>query len=138
MVDENMATAFAPEPVTATAPPAKRAAVEDMAMIRAAADLTRDLNTPRAAIYWPDFLLSAVLGYGGLAVAIAADNRALALTGAVLAVLALYRAALFIHELTHLRLSALPGFWTAWNAIIGVPLLVTVMISMEASVMPRG
>lgn len=124
MVDENMATAFAPEPVAATAPPAKHAAVEDMAMIRAAADLTRDLNTPRAAIYWPDFLLSAVLGYGGLAVAIAADNRALALTGAVLAVLALYRAALFIHELTHLRLSALPGFWTAWNAIIGVPLLV--------------
>jgi fatty acid desaturase len=41
----------------------------------------------------------------------------------MVAVLALYRAVLFIHELTHQRLSTLPGFWTAWNLLIGIPLL---------------
>src|SRR5690606_21636596 len=47
--------------------------------------------------------------------------RALAI---VVAALALYRALLFIHELTHLREGALPGFAAAWNLVVGIPLLV--------------
>ena len=39
---------------------------DDKAMLRAAADLTRDLNVARRAIYWADLLGSAVLGYGAL------------------------------------------------------------------------
>jgi fatty acid desaturase len=39
------------------------------------------------------------------------------------AVLALYRAASFIHEVSHIKHSALPGFRTGWNVLIGVPLL---------------
>ncbi len=97
---------------------------DDMAMIRAAAELTRDLNAPSKAIYWTDLLGSALVGYGALALAILTPSNLVMLGAAVVAVLTLYRAALFIHELTHLRLAALPGFWTGWNALVGVPLLV--------------
>src|SRR4029078_6689070 len=37
---------------------------------------------------------------------------------------ALYRAVLFIHELTHRAGRELPAFTVAWNALVGVPLLV--------------
>jgi fatty acid desaturase len=97
---------------------------DDMAMIRTAAELTRDLNAPSKLIYWSDLLGSALVGYVALALAVLTTSTAVMTAAIIVAVLALYRAALFIHELTHLRLAALPGFWTAWNAIIGVPLLV--------------
>ncbi len=97
--------------------------VEDMAMIRAAAELTRDINNPRPLIYWGDMLSSAAIGYAGLAGAIMATSLPIALASAVVSVLGLYRAGLFIHELTHVRLSAIPGFWTVWHVLVGVPLL---------------
>ena len=96
---------------------------DDMAMLRAAVELTRDISEARAAIYWPDMLVSALLGYAALAGAILLDNRLAALASAVLAALALYRALLFIHELTHIHRDALPGFRFAWNLIVGIPLL---------------
>ena len=43
-------------PVTASVP--KSAIADDMAMIRAASELTRDLVQPSARIYWTDFLAS--------------------------------------------------------------------------------
>src|SRR3546814_4542941 len=46
------------------------------------------------------------------------------LVAAVVAVVALYRAGSFIHELTHLRKNALPGFRLACNILVGVPLLI--------------
>src|SRR3546814_16311840 len=46
------------------------------------------------------------------------------LVSAFVAVVALYRACSFIHELTHLRKNALPGFRLAWNILVGVPLLI--------------
>ena len=97
---------------------------DDRAMLRAAANLTRELNTPNAPIYWADMLASAALGYGALAAAIAAPSLGWMLAAAVVAILALYRAGSFIHELTHIKAGALPGFKLAWNALIGVPLLV--------------
>ena len=96
---------------------------DDRQMMRAAAELTRDITQARAAIYWPDMIGSAVLGYGALAGAILIDNGWLAIGSGVVAVLALYRALLFIHEISHLHRDALPGFRTAWNWIVGVPLL---------------
>ncbi|HET9354825.1 MAG TPA: fatty acid desaturase [Sphingomicrobium sp.] len=105
---------------------AARAAVrgDDKVMLRAAANLTRELNAPNAAVYWADMLGSAALGYGALAAAIAAPSIGWTLLAAVVAVLALYRAGSFIHELTHIKAGALPGFKLAWNALVGVPLLV--------------
>ncbi len=107
----------------ATARDAARAK-DDKAMLKAAADLTRDLNSPSAAIYWIDLILSAVAGYAGLAAAILLHSTPLAVLAAVVGVLALYRAGSFIHELTHLKPNAVPGFRLAWNLIIGIPLLV--------------
>ncbi len=93
-------------------------------MIRAASELTRDLNTPSRAIYWGDFLGSALAGYASMAGAIFADGWLATLGFGVVSILTLYRASLFIHELTHMRLSAVPGFWTVWHILVGIPLLV--------------
>ena len=96
---------------------------EDMAMIRAAAELTRDLNTPKPSIYWPDMLGSAALGYAAMALAVLTPSLPVAIIAGIVSVLALYRAGLFIHEITHMRLSAVPGFWTrvacgGWRAAV--------------------
>ena len=74
---------------------------DDMAMLRAAAELTRDINTANKTIYWTDFLGSALLGYAALFAAIMANSTGTMLAAAVVSVAALYRAGSFIHELTH-------------------------------------
>jgi fatty acid desaturase len=98
--------------------------LDDKAMLKAAANLTRELNSPSPAIYWVDLLGSAVLGYGALVAAIMAGSGGVALLAGLVAVLALYRAGSFIHELTHLKPGSVPGFRLAWNLMVGVPLLV--------------
>lgn len=118
-------TTLAPAPATDTQGPRipKSAIQDDMAMIRAASELTRDLVVPKPAIYWTDFLLATALGYAALAGAIWAGGWMTALICGVVAVLALYRAGLFIHELTHLRDGAVPHFRLVWNSLVGVPLM---------------
>ena len=96
---------------------------DDMAMLRAAVDLTRDISTARPEIYWPDMLLSAAVGYAGIAGAILLGNPWAAAASGLVGALALYRALLFIHELTHIHKDALPGFRFAWNLLVGIPLL---------------
>ncbi|TCD06989.1 fatty acid desaturase [Erythrobacteraceae bacterium CFH 75059] len=96
---------------------------DDRELLRAARDLTRDLGVARPAVYWTDLGLSALLGYGALAGAILATSPWLALACGLVAVLALYRALLFIHELSHVRRDALPGFRLGWNLLVGIPLL---------------
>ncbi|AOH87307.1 fatty acid desaturase (plasmid) [Sphingomonas panacis] len=97
---------------------------DDRRMLRVAAAVVRDLSTPRASVYWPDLLISTGVGYTALAGAISFDTVSLALASGLVAILALYRAASFIHELSHLRKGALPGFRFAWNALIGIPLMI--------------
>ena len=96
---------------------------DDKAMLKAAASLTRELNQPNAAIYWADMLGCVVLGYGALAATILAPSTPFGIVSAIIAILALYRAGSFIHELTHLKPNAVPGFRLVWNMIVGVPLL---------------
>lgn len=96
---------------------------DDNAMLKAAASLTRDLNSPNAAIYWADMLGSAVLGYAALFLTLLAGSSAVAIATGLVAVLALYRAGSFIHELTHLKPNAIPGFRLVWNLVVGIPLL---------------
>ena len=111
----------------APAATAKRSAArpkDDAAMLKAAANLTRDLNVPSDRIYWADMLGSALVGYAGLFLAMALRSTPVAILAAVVAVLALYRAGSFIHELTHIKKGAVRGFRFAWNLIVGVPLLV--------------
>lgn len=110
------------EPIAA--PTGKIATIpDDMEMLRAAVELTRDISAAHGAIYWPDMLASAALGYAGLAGAILLTDRWAALACAAVAVFALYRALLFIHELTHIHRNALPGFRFVWNVLVGIPML---------------
>jgi fatty acid desaturase len=97
---------------------------DDKEMLRAAVELTRDLSVARDAIYWTDLLVSAGLGYAGLAGAILLHSPVLAVASGLIASLALYRALLFIHELTHIHRDALPGFRFGWHLIVGIPLLI--------------
>jgi len=107
-------------------PRATRAAFmaeDDKAMLRAARDLTKGLGEARPGIYWPDMLMSAGVGYAGIAAAILSQSLAVQIAGGLVAALALYRALMFIHELTHIHRDALPGFRTAWNLLVGIPML---------------
>lgn len=108
---------------TITAGAAKTSGFDDNELIRTAAKVTRDLNAVRPMIYWFDLLASAVIGYGAMVAAIMLDNVGLAVTAGIISILALYRAGSFIHELTHIRRGSMRGFRFAWNALIGVPLL---------------
>src|SRR5262249_18734482 len=77
---------------------------------------------PSRAVYWIDLAASAAIGWTAFALAV----RARAWTRAgflVVATFALYRAVLFIHELTHRAPRDLPGFTTVWNACVGIPLM---------------
>ena len=107
----------------ASAPAARTRIPDDKDMLRAAVEQTRDLLTARPAIYWPDMLGSALLGYAGLAAAILVKSPILAAAAGLIAALALYRALLFIHELTHIHASALPGFRLGWNLLVGIPMM---------------
>ena len=97
---------------------------DDMAMIRAAAELARDLNVANPRIYWADFLGSVLLGYAALAFAILAGPLWIKAAAVIVAILSLYRAGSFIHEITHIKHSTVPGFRFAFNMLVGVPLLV--------------
>lgn len=92
-------------------------------MLKAAADLTRDLNAPKPWIYWTDMLASAAIGYGALVAAILLPSVGWAIVAGLVAALALYRAESFIHELTHIKHAAVPGFRLGWNLVVGIPLL---------------
>ncbi len=115
--------ALSEDDVVAKAARLKRAP-DDMTMIRAAAELTRDLNVANPRIYWADFLGSALLGYAALAVAIFAAVVWIKAVAVIVAILALYRAGSFIHEVTHIKHASVPGFRFGFNMVVGVPLLV--------------
>jgi fatty acid desaturase len=98
--------------------------VEDQELIREAAALTRALSRAKPAFYWTDFLLSASAGYAGIAVAIFADELWLQIAAGLIAILAMYRASSFIHEITHMKRDHVPGFRLGWNLLVGIPMLI--------------
>jgi fatty acid desaturase len=91
--------------------------------------LVRDLQRPDPRLYWSDLLLTAATGWIALAVAVASRPlSAVMFVSAVLAVCALYRGLCFMHEITHQNPKALAGFETAWNWLIGFPLLMPTFV----------
>jgi len=91
--------------------------------------LVRDLHTPRPAIYWTDLLLSAIVGWTAFVGAIVFEPFSWPmLLASFVAVFALYRGLCFLHEISHLRQSALRGFETTWNLLFGVPMLMPSII----------
>lgn len=97
---------------------------DDKAMLRAAAEMARDLAAHRPAIYWGDLIASVIIGYGALFVAVTAGSLALGLAAGLVSALAIYRAVSFIHEISHMKAGAVPGFRLGWNLLVGIPLLV--------------
>ena len=104
-------------PAASAAPPTKRAIDEAIRAIPA------EWFKASPAIYWSDFLLSAIAGWTAFGFAVLGTGWSRAVLFAV-AALALYRAVLFIHEITHRVQRDVPAFTFAWNALVGVPLLV--------------
>lgn len=93
--------------------------------LKEARRLVRDLWEPNARIYWIDFSLSAIIGWGAVAIAVIAPLASLIQFAAlIIAMLALYRAVIFIHELAHFRKGTFTGFRRFWNATCGMPLMV--------------
>lgn len=96
-----------------------------------------ELTRRRAWIYWTDLLGTSFLAWSALVTgaAVAAGTFVLstgerATLGVVLFVLStlmLYRASAFLHEVAHVR-GSMPGFAAAWDALIGVPLLMPSLV----------
>ncbi|HEX8300967.1 fatty acid desaturase [Sphingomonas sp.] len=103
---------------------ARERIADDRAMLRAAAELSRDLHPHKPLIYWSDLLVSLVIGYGAMFVAATAGGPALGLAAGFVSALAIYRAVSFIHEIAHMKPGAVPGFRLGWNLLVGVPLFV--------------
>ncbi len=80
------------------------------------------LHRPRPILYWTDLLCSAALGWTAFVFAGLRWGSPAGWAAFGVAVLALYRAALFIHELAHLARGAVPGFVVGWNLLAGLPL----------------
>ena len=96
--------------------------VSDCFSIRDARQIVRDLFEPSPVIYWADFLLSLLVG----SISFYACRQFPPLSAGqlllgFLAACAYYRAALFIHELTHLRKGSFQHFRVTWNLLCGIP-----------------
>jgi fatty acid desaturase len=84
--------------------------------------LVADLRPHKAVLYWADFSLAIGLFWALLIFASFTDNTMVALLAVLVASLALYRAALFSHEVGHFGKLGVPGFAKVWNALCGVPI----------------
>ena len=87
--------------------------------------IVKDLFTPNPWIYWPDFLCSL---FGGVICFGLVRRWATPFSWQqgvlfVLAGVLYYRAALFIHEIVHLRHNSFHAFRFAWNLMCGIPFL---------------
>lgn len=93
--------------------------------IREARQIVKDLFAPRPVVYWTDFLLS--MGIGSICFRMehrrAEPFSLFQISLYIIACLAFYRAALFIHELVHLRDDSFRNFRIAWNVLCGIPFL---------------
>ena len=79
---------------------------------------------PKPHIYWLDLLLSSLLGWTAFWLSVQQPFGSLAyLATTSTALLALLRAALFIHEIAHKKRGSLPGFEYAWHALVGLPFM---------------
>jgi fatty acid desaturase len=79
---------------------------------------------PRPWIYWSDLLISASVGWGAFFVSVwSVPLSLLYVVMTFVAVTAMLRAVIFIHELAHLKQGSVPGFETAWNLLVGLPFM---------------
>ncbi|MBL0010089.1 MAG: fatty acid desaturase [Nitrosomonas sp.] len=93
--------------------------------LREAHHLVRDLMTPNPWIYWIDFTFHITLGWTAFFTALLSSAFSLwQLAGFVVAVLAMYRSAVFVHELVHLKKGTFKNFRLVWNILCGIPFMI--------------
>ena len=96
---------------------------ESIRFVREAHALVRDLLDPHPVRYWIDFVLTSLVAYTAFAASVMAPTVSLTLGIAlVVGALAMYRAAVFTHEIAHRPAGSFGAFTVAWNALCGVPL----------------
>jgi fatty acid desaturase len=84
-----------------------------------------DLFEANPWIYWPDFLFNDLLGWTAFVLAVREPNFSIQQIVALLvAGFTLYRAVIFVHELTHLKKGTFRVFHAVWNLLCGFPLMV--------------
>ena len=87
--------------------------------------LVEDLMIPNPALYWTDFLFSVTLGWGMFILTLQAELFSLnQIVFYLIASLAIYRAAIFTHELVHVKRGSFKVFRFVWNVLCGCPLLI--------------
>ena len=93
--------------------------------LREAHELVRDLMMPNPWIYWADFLFHITLGWAAFLTALYTPLFSVwQILSYLVAILSLYRAVIFVHELAHLKKGTFRTFRLVWNLICGIPLLV--------------
>ncbi len=86
--------------------------------------LVSDLFAPKPWLYWLDFLTYIALGWASFVATLTLPAFSpLQLLFFLLSVLTLYRSAIFIHELAHLKKGTFKVFRLVWNLVCGFPLM---------------
>ncbi len=96
-----------------------KARAEDFPL-REARAMVKDLMTPDPVKYWLDFLMSLTIGVTAFAVVMVSDIfSAVGIIAYFVAVFALYRAVIFIHEIVHFKKGTMQAFKLVWNIACG-------------------
>jgi len=86
--------------------------------------VVKDLFEHSARIYWTDFLVSMVLGYAAAALYLFSPTFSPDFfIGFMIAVFALFRCGVFIHEIVHMPRGRMPVFRATWNILFAIPFL---------------
>jgi len=107
--------------------------------------IVADLMAPNPIVYWVDFLVSVTIAYGAAAIYLKApifsppvktawlfpgvelpDSAIWPITilAFMISGIALFRVALFMHEIVHFRRGEMTAFKVAWNILAGIPMLI--------------
>jgi fatty acid desaturase len=120
LVSSNLETSALPS----GAPASSESIAEDAQWLSSMRVEVADLFRPSASVYWLDFLTTLAIGYPCL-LAFALMEGVSWQRGVyfAVAVLAVFRAGSFIHEIAHFRHDEMRSFRWFWNAAFGIPLL---------------
>lgn len=88
--------------------------------LREAHNLVRDLMTPNPWIYWTDFLFHISLGWAAFVIFLSMPlSLPWQFLAGIVATFAFYRAAIFIHELAHLKKGTFRFFASSGTSLAG-------------------
>ncbi len=94
-------------------------------IVREAREIVKDLMMPNAFVYWFDFLFHISLSWFSFFLCCKADFFSpVQWIFFFISIFSFYRAAIFIHEITHLQKGTFRLFRLAWNFLCGFPLMI--------------